>query len=197
MNRTLLYGFGGLLALIAVSGLAAIQMIERLDQRQHAYRANCWTVAGLAQVREAVTSLAPTPHYLFDPGHSGAADSAMLHALETETENALARCQPLDVLSSLHGEIKTYWKVLWLMLEWPNGTAQGRRQLLLWRTDPTAHPMLSIADRAADLLNQESAAEQQHFAALTRDYRRQAIVTLVLILAPARRWCVRLRRCSN
>src|SRR5260370_34542968 len=120
MNRTLLYGFGGLLALIAVCGLAAIQMIERLDQRQQAYRAQLLERSqALHRVREAVyLSGTYARDYLFDPGHSGAADLRdRLHALETETENALARCQPSDVLSSLHGEIKTYWKVLWLMLE--------------------------------------------------------------------------------
>src|SRR5260370_35947212 len=109
MNRTLLYGFGGLLALIAVSGLSAIRMIERIDQRQHAYRAQLQERSqALHQVREAVyLSGTHARDYLFDPGHSDAADLRdRVHGLATETENALSRCQPSDWLSSLHGAYK-------------------------------------------------------------------------------------------
>jgi len=42
-------------------------MIERLEQRQHAYRANCWKIE-LTGARGRFTSLDYARDYLFDPG---------------------------------------------------------------------------------------------------------------------------------
>ncbi len=193
MNRILRFGFGGLLVLIVASGAAMLDAVERLLERDRAARTELVERSqALQRVREAIyLSGTFARDSLLDPDRAAAEGlRTELLTLQAQTERAIERClrgaRPADVpvLLSLHGEIASYWKVLSLMLEVRERERRpGVDQYFYRALAGRRVAILSIADRAAALSEQQWAEEQARLRSLSGDFRHKAFLILLAILA--------------
>jgi signal transduction histidine kinase len=190
----LIAGFGGLLILMLVAGVDALNVVRNLRNTNAQIRQRFLTRnAALEQIRSGIfLSATYVRDYLLAPEPSGAAaQRARLAAIEKETETALQEySNSLDPAESapfvsLRGEIYAYWKLLDLILN-PSGDVQRRsggytyfyRELIRRRT-----AMLDIADRISDVNERELNTGDQRIAEAFNRFRVSLVATLAVTLA--------------
>jgi signal transduction histidine kinase len=166
VNRILWGGFGGVLILIAVCGIATLVGFDQLQRREHRYRAAALQRAtDLQTVREAVLlSGTLARDYLFWADKDKATSvRKKFDELEREAGVALARWD--EDQTGLRGEVKAYWKTLGIMLDVAGRERRrGVDEYFYRELAKRREAMLSIADRAARLQQAEHEKEQQQLA---------------------------------
>jgi hypothetical protein len=118
LNRTLWAGFGGVLLLIALCGIASLAGFAQLQRREQLYRAEAiQRIRDLQTVREAVLlSGTLARDYLFWSDKATAVDVRnRFNDLERQANQALVRWGGDQ--TGLHGEVRAYWKTLAIMLD--------------------------------------------------------------------------------
>ncbi|MBI4909203.1 MAG: sensor histidine kinase [Acidobacteria bacterium] len=185
-KRTLWAGFGGVLVLIALCGIATLTGFATLQSQSHSHRATALQRADdLRQVREAVLlSGTLARDYLFWADTDTAAGVRdRFHRLERESTEALARLTGPGA-ATLRGEVAAYWKSLEVMME---VAGRERRHAvdryfyrdLTKRLDAT----LSIADRAAQLAQLERDREQSQIATFAQSFVRIMAAAFLITLS--------------
>ena len=161
----LLAGFGGLLALMAVGGFDAIQVLRQIQARNIQIRQVFLSRNRALEHIRAALYLSGTlvRDYLLDPGPSGAEEQREhLRRLQREMgaamdgySNSLANGEA-DPVHALRAELAAYWKVLDPVLRW---SPQERRErgyaFLQQELLPRRASVLDIADKISAVNEQE------------------------------------------
>jgi signal transduction histidine kinase len=184
VNRILWGGFGGVLVLIAVCGVATFAGFHHLEVSEHRYRAAALQRASdLQTVREAVLlSGTLARDYLFWADSEKAEEvRKTFDELEHQAGRALARWE--EDQTGLRGEVTAYWKTLGIMLdvasrERRRGVAEYFYRELAKRRES----MLSIADRAAQVQQAEHEREQKQLASFGRTFSAALSAAFMLTL---------------
>lgn len=191
-RQVLIAGFGGLLILMLVGGVDALNVIRNLRTTSAQIRQRFLMRNGaLEQIRSGIyLSGTYARDYLLAPEDSGAeAQRARLAAIEKETETAIqeysASLDPAESapFASLRGEIHAYWKLLDLILN-PSSEVARRsgysyfyKELIRRRT-----AMLEIADRISAVNERELNTGDQRITEAFNRFRISLMATLGVTL---------------
>jgi len=188
----LLVGFGGLLALMAVGGFDAIQVLQQIQSRNVQIRQVYFTRnRALDRIRSSLyLSGTAVRDYLLDPEPAGAAaELSRLRGLRREMasamdayENSLSAGEAVPV-RELRAGLAAYWNVLEPALQWSPqqrrelGYAFVQRELL-----PRRAVVLELADRIAALNEQELNGGDERLEETFGRFRRRLMVMLAATL---------------
>ena len=189
----LFVGFGGLLAIIALSGFDALRVLSQFrkedDQirRQFLFRNRV-----LNNIRaEVYISGTYVRDYLLEPDPErasgfGTSLESVRRQMEAELSAYAGQLEPAESAhyDALRTELAQYWTVLEPTLTWD---AQKRRTLgyafLRDAVFPRRTAMLDIAGRIADINEQQLNAGNEQAAGLSESFRTRLVVTLFAALA--------------
>jgi signal transduction histidine kinase len=189
---TLAVGFGGVLAIMLLSGADALRVLgdfRRNDdriRRQFLFRDHV-----LTDIRSQVyVSGTYIRDYLLEP-ESARAETyrANLELVRGQMESALesyGHGPPAETThyAALRAELADYWGILAPIFRW---TPDERRRLgyafLRDEVFPRRQNMLAIADRIAAINEQQLNAGNQEVAGLLRGFQTRLVVTLIAALA--------------
>jgi signal transduction histidine kinase len=188
----LLIGFGGLLLLMAYTGIDAVRDLTRIRNNNDSIRRD-FLVRNkiLNQIRSDVyLSGTYLRDYILEPD-SGIAEKhrASLERVRGEIDDLLARYatlvrkEELEPVAVLRRELASYWAVVDPALHW---NAEERRTVgyPFWRAEvvPRRANMLAIADRI-DAVNEGQLTEGgRQVSSLFADFRRRLTITLLVTL---------------
>ncbi len=186
-------GFGGVLAIMLLSGADAIRVLgnfRRNDdriRRQFLFRDHV-----LTDIRsEVYVSGTYIRDYLLEPESARAeAYRASLEQVRGQMESALEsygrQIAPAESThyTALRAELADYWGILAPIFRW---TPEERRRLgyafLRDEVFPRRQNMLTIADRIAAINEQQLNAGNEEVAGLLRGFQTRLVVTLIAALA--------------
>ena len=189
----LLAGFGGLLALMAVGGFDAIQVLRQIQTRNVQIRqAFLSRNRALEHIRSSLyLSGTAVRDYLLDPEPSDAAkELGRLRRLESEMTSAMdvygRSLSPTEVepVSALRTGLAAYWTVLDPVLRWSPQERRERgydfvqRELL-----PRRATVLDLADRIAALNEQELNGGDERLEETFGRFRRRLFIMLAATLS--------------
>jgi len=188
----LIVGFGGLLALLALSGLDALEVLAQIQGRNDAIRRDfVLRSRSLEQIR-AMLYLSGTyvRDYLLepDPGKAAAyraslADTRRQIDAHLAAYGRLLRADEREPFRVLGQELGAYWQSLDPVLGW--GPRQRREQGYSFLRDqvfPRRTGMLKLADRIAAVDERQLDASAGSLAELFASSRRRLILTLAATL---------------
>ncbi len=200
----LVVGFGGLLVLLALSGLDAVSVLSQIKGRNEAIRRDFLLRSrNLEQIR-AMLYLSGTyvRDYLLEPEPAKAeAYRASLESTRRQiaallaSYGGLAQADERAPLADLRRQLGSYWRSLDPVLAW--GPRQRRDQGYAFLRDqvfPRRTEMLNLADRIAAVNERQLDASARRLAALFTSFRRRltlmlaATLGLGLALAAASMW---------
>jgi signal transduction histidine kinase len=188
----LLAGFGGLLALMAVGGFDAIQVLHQIQTRNVQIRLTFVSRnRALDQIRsELYLSGTLVRDYLLDPEPAGAeAQRRKLGRVRADMEGALDAYsrslspQEENPVRKLRTELAGYWEVLDPVLRW---TPEERRQrgytFLQQELLPRRATVLDLADRIAAVNEQELNGGDERLEETFGRFRRRLFLMLAATL---------------
>jgi signal transduction histidine kinase len=173
---------GGLLLLTAVTGVAGLVIIGRIQAGENSLRSRFLERSNaMEQVRSSIyLSGTLARDYFADPtGPDAAALTGRLAQLQEQSKAALAKVEP----SNLQGEVAAYWKVLDLMTEMASRRrtapveAYFRAQLAQRRES-----MLQIANQIATALESEWKSREAELAGMYSRFKRVLGVEIALVV---------------
>jgi signal transduction histidine kinase len=188
----LLAGFGGLLGLLALSGLDAVEVLSQIQSRNAAIRRDFLLRSrSLEQIR-AMLYLSGTyvRDYLLEPDPAKAegfrvslADTRRQIEAQLAAYDQLPAAGERQPLRSLRQELSAYWRSLDPVLGW--SPRQRREQGYSFLRDvvfPRRMGMLNLADRIAAVNEGQLDASAQRLAELFSSFRRRLGLTLAATL---------------
>ena len=189
----LLAGFGGLLALMAVGGFDAIQVLQQIQGRNIEIRRTFLSRnRALEQIRSSLyLSGTFVRDYLLDPEPGGAElQRANLQELRRGMEAALDRYSsslspeeenPMRVMRT---ELAAYWKVLDPILHWsPEERRERGYAFLRDELVPRRATVLEIADKIAAINEQELNGGDERLEETFGRFRRRLFLMLAATLS--------------
>lgn len=189
----LLAGFGGLLALMAVGGFDAIQVLRQIQTRNVQIRQVFLTRNRALEHIRASLYLSGTVvrDYLLDPEPGGAADElGRLRNLRSQMASAMdaygrsLTAGEAEPVRALRAGLAAYWNVLEPALSWSpqqrreHGYAFAQHELL-----PRRAAVLDLADRIAALNEQELNGGDERLEETFGRFRRRLLVVLAATLS--------------
>jgi len=189
----LLAGFGGLLALMAVGGFDAIQVLRQIQARNvEIRRAFLARNRALEQIRSSLyLSGTFLRDYLLDPEPQEAeVQRASLERLRHEMESALDQYsgsfsrEEQNPLQAMRTELAGYWKVLDPILRWSPAERRDRGYAFL-RDElvPRRASVLEIADRISTINEQELNGGDERLEETFGRFRRRLFLMLAATLS--------------
>ncbi|MFN7924221.1 MAG: sensor histidine kinase [Bryobacteraceae bacterium] len=187
-GRRLLFGFGGLLLLIALTGGFAVLDMRRYHLgNQQLRRETAERTTALQQIREAVLlSAALASDALLTP-ESAPELRRRIEALSRRSSadmQFLTRAGETTEIAGLRADLKNYWSVVELMAE---VTTRERRRGVddYFRTElaKRRESMLAVSQRAAKLLAAESRIQEQKLEQMFQAALGRVIAGLLAALA--------------
>lgn len=191
-RTALLLGFGGLLALLAFSGLDAMQVLSQIQLRNEEIRREYVERSRkLEQIRSAVyLSGTYVRDYLLEPNPRDAEKHrASLNETRKEIDAELRSYEKLfhpgeeEPLHVLEQELAAYWRSLEPVFIW---TPEQRREqgyaFLRDEVFPRRMSMLSIADRVADVNERQLNLGDRRLSDLFLGFRNRLLITLAVTL---------------
>lgn len=187
-RNALLFGFGGLLLLLLVSGLDAVQALAEMRASNQQIRREFVARSKQLEAIRAALYLSGTyvRDYLLEPDPSVAdRHRGSLREIRTRIESelrgyeALLRPEQRGPFNILRSELGDYWRSLNPVLAWDaperrqSGYAFVRDEVFPRRTN-----MLSIADRIAGVNEQELAAGERRVNDLFSSFRTRLLLVL-------------------
>ena len=186
-------GFGGLLVIIALSGVDALRVLgqyRRADdqiRRQFLFRNRV-----LNNIRsEVYLSGTYVRDYLLDPdAQRAAAFGVSLQNVRRQMEAGLASYssqlerEQSEQYGALRAELTQYWRVLEPVFQWDAGRRQANGYAFLRdEVFPRRTAMLEIAGRIADINEQQVKRGNARASGLLREFQTRLAVTLFAALA--------------
>lgn len=213
-RTALLLGFGGLLLLLVVSGLDAVQVLSQMRTSNEQIRREFLERARkLDHIRsEVYLSGTYVRDYLLEPDagaaeHSRTSLNATRQRIESELDGyqKLVRLEQREPFTILERELAAYWRSLDPVFTWDS---QHRRasgyEFLRDEVFPRRMSMLSIADRIATVNEQELTAGDRRLSEMFVNLRNRliAVLTLTVLLglvqaAASMRQILRLERATE
>lgn len=192
MRLALVAGFGGLLALLAFTGLDAVSVLSQIRSRNAAIRREFLERSrGLEQIR-AMLYLSGTyaRDYLLEPD---AAMAAGFRSRVDETRRqidarlasygALVRPEEREPFRNLQREVAAYWRSLAPVLHWDAARRRAEGYAFLRdEVSPRRTGMLSLADRISAVNQTQLVAADQRLAGLFLSFRDRLGLTLAATL---------------
>src|SRR5579859_3095563 len=189
----LVAGFGGLLALMAVGGFDAIQVLRQIQARNVQIRQVFLSRnRALEQIRASLyLSGTFVRDYLLDPEPAGAeTQGANLHRLHNEMESALEAysrslsAEEENQMHALRSELGAYWTVLDPILRWSPQERRDRGYTFL-REElvPRRASVLDIADKIAAINEQELNGGDERLEETFGRFRRRLLLMLAATLS--------------
>ena len=190
---TLLIGFGGLLAIVALAGLGSLVVVRQIRRdddsirRQFLFRNHV-----LNDIRsELYLSGTYVRDYLLEP-EAGRAETyrANLEEVRKQMESALAayaeEVEPPETqnYSALRSELSHYWEILGPILQW--GPDERRRRGYVFLRDevfPRRAAMLQVADQIASINEQQLNAGNGRVVGLLLTFQTRLELTVFATLA--------------
>ena len=189
----LLAGFGGLLALMAVGGFDAIQVLRQIQTRNVQIRQIFLSRnRALDQIRSSLyLSGTFVRDYLLDPEPSGAeVQRGNLRKLQRDMESALddysrsLRPEEENPMRALRTELAGYWKVLDPILRWsPEERRERGYAFLRDELVPRRATVIQIADRIAAINEQELNGGDERLEETFGRFRRRLFLMLAATLS--------------
>jgi len=189
----LLAGFGGLLAIIALSGVDALRVLSQYRKednqirRQYLFRNRV-----LNNIRaEVYLSGTYVRDYLLEPDPQrasgfGANLADVRRQMEAELASYAGQLEPVESThyGVLQTELAQYWKVLEPTLKWDTQKRQTQGYAFL-RDDvfPRRTAMLDVASRIADINEQQLNAGNERASGLLGQFKTRLLTTLFAALA--------------
>ncbi len=187
----LLFGFGGVLILMAVAGVDSIRVLHQVEQSQTEL-----TRTYLAQhrtIEEIRSTLYLSGNVIRDyllTGNPGQAASfvARLHELRKEMQDALDRysryVEPTEqeLYVSLQDEVGRYWDVLAPIMNWSPGSPRVREDDFLMEESPHRRRLAEVVDRIDAVNRQTVDASNVRSVELFDSFRFRTGVVLALAL---------------
>jgi signal transduction histidine kinase len=191
-RNALLAGFGGLLVLLVLSGLDAVQVLSEMRKSNEAIRREFLNRAGrLEQIRTAVyLSGTYVRDYLLEPDPGRAEQHrAALNETRRKIEAGLAayehstRGEDRDAVEALKKELGEYWRSLNPIFGWD---ARERReqanQFFRDQVFPRRMEMLTVADRIAAINAQELTAGDRRLSQMFENLRDRLLIVFAVTL---------------
>jgi signal transduction histidine kinase len=193
-SRLVLFvGFGGLLAIIALSGFDALRVLNQFrkedDQirRQFLFRNRV-----LNNIRaEVYLSGTYVRDYLLEPNPERAAGSGsslenVRRQMETELASYESQLEPAESApyGALQTELAQYWATLEPILKWDARKRQAQGYAFLRdEVFPRRSAMLEVAGRIADINEQQLNAGNERASGLLQQFQNRLVGTLFAALA--------------
>ena len=191
-RRLLLVGFGGLLALLAFTGLNALSVLERIEARSETIRKDYFNRNRILEQLRSDLYLSGT--YVRDLLLEQDPSFANTHRRELQevrsriesnftAYNAILRSEEQAPFWKLRTEVESYFESLLPALEWDAnqrralGYAFMKNSLLPRRT-----VIVWLADQLAAVNQKQMEAGNQHMMDLFSSFRRSLVLLLVLTL---------------
>jgi signal transduction histidine kinase len=211
MRLALVAGFGGLLALLAFTGLDAVSVLSQIRSRNAAIRREFLERSrGLEQIR-AMLYLSGTyaRDYLLEPDPAMAAGfRARVDDTRRQIDGRLAaygslvRPEEREPFRNLQREVGAYWQSLAPVLNWDAARRRAEGYAFLRdEVSPRRSGMLSLADRISAVNETQLVAADQRLAGLFLSFRDRLGLTLaatlglgMLLAAASMRHILRLER---
>lgn len=193
LNKTrvlLVAGFGGLIVLMAFAGLDTMRVLYEIQNRNTAIQQGYLTRSRILNEIHSEVYLSGTwvRDYLLDPDPE-TAERQLTRLQQSRQEmdtaiDAYARLlSPADAepFQSLQGQLERYWKVIEPVMHWdaPHRRAKGF-QFFQQELFPRRMAMLGIADRIADINEQQLKEGGAQTAELFRQFRIRLAATLLI-----------------
>ena len=192
-RNTLLLGFGGLLLLLIVSGLDAVQVLTQMrTSNEQVRREFVVRSKQLDEIRSALyLSGTYVRDYLLEPDPSVAdRHRASLRTIRDTIESELRSYQVLlrpeqrAPFNILRNELDYYWRSLDPVLAWDAGRRrQDGYAFLRDQVFPRRTNMLSIADRVGAVNEQELAAGEHRVNDMFARFRNRLLAALGITVA--------------
>jgi signal transduction histidine kinase len=188
----LLTGFGGLLLIVALAGVAGLRVLQQIRRDDDRIRTEFLLRNHLLNDIRAQLYLSGTyvRDYVLDPD-PGRADMYRegLEQVRHEMNAALAQGAKLQVsegipsLQTLNQDLYDYWRTIDPVLGW-NAETRRQRGYEFLRADifPRRTAVLEIASRIADLNEQQLNAGNERMVAVLRQFQYQLLATLLVTL---------------
>ncbi len=188
----LLVGFGGLLSIMALAGIDALRVLQEFRLSDDRIRSRFLSQDHLlSDIRSDVyVSGTYVRDYLLDPDLQRAeAYRASLEKVHQHMESALASygrevpAPELQHYAALRAELTDYWKILAPISHWDQAERQRSGYAFLRdEVFPRRQSMLAIADRIAELNEQQLNAGNDQVVSLLLRFQNRLISTLVAAL---------------
>jgi signal transduction histidine kinase len=184
----LVAGFGGLLGIVALSGVDALRVLRQIRQEDDQIRTQFLSRNHVLNDIRSQLYLSGTyvRDYLLDPEQERAETyRTSLEAVRTEMESALASYgrqvesgEQVPYLA-LRDELANYWKTIDPILKWSTEERRNRGYTFL-RDDvfPRRTAMLEVAGRIADINEQQLNAGSEEVVGLLVKFQTRLAVTL-------------------
>jgi len=191
-RTALLIGYGGMLLLLAFSGLDAIQVLSQMRTSNGSIRQE-FLVRNkrLDEIRSAVyLSGTYVRDYLLEPDPEKAdRHLKLLEDIRSQIESELAAYEPLvrpenrGPYQSLRSEMNSYWKSLAPAFRWDSAARRKQGyQFLRDEVFPRRTTMLSIADRIGGVNERELTAGDQRISDTFTAFRTRLVAVLAITL---------------
>jgi signal transduction histidine kinase len=184
----LLIGFGGLLAIIGISGFDALRVLRQFRKEDDQIRQQfLFRNRVLNNIRAGVyISGTYVRDYLLepDPGRAsayGASLEGVRRQMDTELSSYAGQLESAESAhyGALRAELAQYWAVLEPVLTWDAPKRRARGYAFLRDTVfPRRTAMLEVAGRIADINEQQMNAGNEQAAALLEKFRDRLAITL-------------------
>jgi signal transduction histidine kinase len=189
----LLIGFGGLLAIIGISGFDALRVLRQFRKEDDQIRQQfLFRNRVLNNIRAGVyISGTYVRDYLLepDPGRAsayGASLEGVRRQMDTELSSYAGQLESAESAhyGALRAELAQYWAVLEPVLTWDAPKRRARGYAFLRDTVfPRRTAMLEVAGRIADINEQQMNAGNEQAAALLEKFRDRLAITLFAAMA--------------
>jgi signal transduction histidine kinase len=190
IRTALLLGFGGLLLLLIVSGLDAVQVISQMRHSNETIRREYLERARkVEQIRSALyLSGTYIRDYLLEPD-PGAADRnrAALQATHVKIDSELATYESLlrpeqrGTFKVLQTQVNDYWDSLDPVLAWDSAHRRAKGYAFLRdEVFPRRTSMLNIADRIAAVNEEELTAGDLRLSQMFEGFRNRIVLVLAI-----------------
>jgi signal transduction histidine kinase len=188
----LLVGFGGLLSIMALAGIDALRVLQEFrhsdDQIRRRFLAQDHVLNDIRS--DVYVSGTYVRDYLLDPDPQRAETyRASLENVHRHMESALASygsqvaAPEMQHYAALRTELTGYWKILAPISQWDQ--AERRRSGYAFLRDevfPRRQNMLAVADRIANINEQQLNAGNEQVVSLLLRFQDRLILTLVAAL---------------
>lgn len=188
----LMVGFGGLLSIMALAGIDALRVLQEFRRGDDQIRSRFLSQDHvLNDIRSDVyVSGTYVRDYLLDPDLQRAeAYRASLDKVHRHMESALSsygrQVPPAELqhYAALRAELTDYWKILAPISHWDQAERQRSGYTFLSQeVFPRRQNMLAIADRIAELNEQQLNAGNDQVVSLLLRFKNRLILTLVAAL---------------
>jgi signal transduction histidine kinase len=188
----LVAGFGGLLIMIALSGLDGLLVLQRIRSEDNSIRRQFLLRNHLLNDIRSELYLSGTwvRDYLLDPDPARASSfGTSLENVHGEMDVALASYEQLTEpreakeYDELRAELKQYWNLLGPVLRW-DADERRRRGYAFLRDEVFARrtAMLEIAGRIADINEEQLSSGNQRVVDLLTAFQMRLFITLAAVL---------------